>query len=103
MSGFKFKAGDLVEVTKSKAGNIGHRFMVGNFRETKLNNEDGTKSAEKCKAYESDIKSVRSGRFKWSAERNLKLVNPDIDNISDESFSDILNEISQPKLISLEN
>ena len=96
MSNFKFKPGDIVEVTKSKNGNKGHRFVVDNFAVKKLINNDGSICDVSCNSYETDIKSPGVlSKFTWSAEYNLKLVNPDIDEISDSTFSEILDEITQ--------
>jgi len=96
MSNFKFKEGDLVEITTSALGNKGYRFVVGRFKTTTLMNKDGSVYAHNTKCYETDLKSSgENSKFRWSSECDLKLVNPDIDNISESTFSELMDEITQ--------
>jgi hypothetical protein len=92
MSNFKFKKGDLVEITKSFKGNVGHRFTINNYKTGVLDNINNLP----CNCYETDI-STNGGvtKFTWSAETGIKLVNPDIDEISDSTFSEIMDEITE--------
>lgn len=96
---FKFKEGDLVEVINSNSSKIGHRFIIGRAKMVELLNQDGSIYSKTTQCYESDIISpnggTRKSKFRWSPECDLKLVNPDIDDIADSTFSEIMDEITE--------
>ncbi len=92
MSNFKFKPGDLVEVMKSIRGNQGHRFTIGKYTIGELK----SRNYLPCPCYETDILSDGGvTKFTWAAEPDIKLINPDIDEISDSTFSEMMDEITQ--------
>jgi len=90
---FKFKKGQLVEVIKSRKGiNIGKRFVVDVMANNKFSVNGILKAGENC--YESNIPAAEAGEYQWSTELHLKAVNPDIDDVSDISFVELLKEIN---------
>jgi len=96
MRNFKFKEGDLVEILKSNHGNEGHRFVVKNFGIKGIVRDDGSIVAHNCKFYEADIsRKTAATKNTWAREHHLKLVNPDIDNISESTFSEIMDEMTE--------
>jgi len=96
MSNFKFKEGDLVEVTKSTRGNEGHRFVIDRYKVTNLLRDNDSVYMSDCNSYETDLSSNGGvTEFTWAPECHLRLVNPDIDNISESTFSEIMDEITE--------
>ena len=94
MAKFKYKEGDFVEVIKtSKGKNNGHRFFIANMKLVSFSGSD-----KKEIAYETDIMNVLTGRNMWSPESWLKLINQDINDISNSTFHEILNGIKSTSL-----
>ena len=87
---FKFKKGDLVEILKSKRGNVGYRFLISDYKVGIL---EGTPDV---RIYKSDIETPLSvSGYLWTAEHNLKLIKPDTP--SDISFEELMLDLKQPQ------
>lgn len=92
MSSFKFKKGDLVEVTKSVYGYKGYRFFISEKKVQLL------KSGYFGNTYKSNIEDETSATgYRWSAEEKLKLVNPDGDSLSEDTFEELLLSLNNTK------
>jgi len=90
----KFKKGQLVEIIKSKKSiNVGKRFIVTRSANNRFSDDGILKVGDNC--YETNIPGgLKDGEYQWATEPHLKSVNPDIDDVSELSFTKLLEEIN---------
>jgi len=87
----KFKVGDYVEITESRKGNKGHRFIITDVFTGTLDGVDNIMSAETDVIDEESLPGERE--MLWAAFENLKLVHDD--EPGDMSFDELMLDLTQ--------
>ncbi len=93
----KFNIGDYVEITKSEVDstrNVGYRFFIKESARKVIGRGDEVKLV-----HSTDVPSkVNSCGFKVVPVGNLKLVNPDSDELSEFTFQELMSDLSKQKV-----
>jgi len=89
---YKFKRGQLVEITKSYAGNEGKRFVITDSEYGITVKSEG----KHVNIYKNDLPSTKEGSTGYYvAEAHIKLVNPDNDEESEFTFEELMLDLKQ--------
>jgi len=93
----KFKRGQLVEITRSRKGlSVGHRFIVTDA----IDAEWEDKEHKGVMGYKTDLRNEKgSGKFSYSPENWIKLVNPDNDDVSEFTFEELMDNVKSTNSI----